>query len=95
MTEDKIWNGVGFIRASKHREPILRALEKSQPRTPTEIASATDLATRTVSTYLSGTQGLKNRGFVECLNETAEKGRLYRLTDYGESVISKVDSFPG
>ncbi|MFB6187911.1 MAG: hypothetical protein ABEI86_13745 [Halobacteriaceae archaeon] len=88
---DDIWEGVGFVRASKHREPILRALDESDPLTPTEISSKTDLTTRTVSTYLSGEQGLKNKGYVECLNETAKKGRLYRLTDYGESVLSAID----
>lgn len=86
-----MWQAVGFIRASKHREPILRSLEESQPLTPTEIASKTNLTTHTVSTYLSGEYGLKNKGFVECLNETARKGRLYQLTKYGESVLAKID----
>jgi predicted transcriptional regulator len=90
MTDD-VWEGIGFIRASKHREPILRALEDAGPLTPTEIASMTNLQTRTVSTYLSGSQGLNDKGFIKCLNEEAKKGRLYQVTDYGKSVLSKLD----
>lgn len=91
IDDDDIWENVGFIRASKHREPILRTLQSEQPLRPSEIASQTKMGTRTVSTYLSGERGLSNMGFVECLNETVKKGRLYHLTDQGEEVLSALD----
>jgi len=95
VDNNDIWEDIGFIRASIHREPILRVLESEQPLTPSKIASKTELGTRTVSTYLSGERGLLNMGFVECLNESAKKGRLYRLTDRGKQVLLEIDKING
>lgn len=89
---DENWEDVGYIRASSYREPILRTLAKSQPLTPSEIAEKSSLDVRTVSVYLTGDNGLKNKGLVKCLNETAKKGRLYVLTSSGQAVLQSLDN---
>ena len=34
---------------------------------------------------------LKEKNVVECINEDAKKGRLYRLTSLGEEIAKKLD----
>ena len=34
---------------------------------------------------------LKESGVAECINEEARKGRLYRLTELGEEIVTKLE----
>lgn len=57
-------------------------------RSPSEISKHTNIRLNHVSMYLGE---LKESGLVECLNETAKKGRLYHMTEIGKKVIEIVE----
>lgn len=52
---------------------------------PTEIAKRSDIKTNHVSKVLSE---LRNKELIELINPEIKKGRLYRLTDDGNVIIS-------
>ena len=54
---------------------------------PTNNAKDSGIRTNHISKVLSE---LKNKEIVECINEEARKGRLYRLTDTGKEVLETI-----
>ena len=54
---------------------------------PSQIAKDSEIRTNHISKVLSE---LKNKEIVECINEEARKGRLYRLTDTGKEVLDTI-----
>ena len=56
---------------------------------PTNIAKDSGIRTNHISKVLSE---LKNKEIVECINEEARKGRLYRLTDTGKDVLETIET---
>ena len=83
LTEDKIWDLIGFIKISQTRYNTLKALE-TDFLMPTEISSKTGIRTTQVSNAL---QELKMRNLVECKNEHVRKGRIYQITDDGLAIL--------
>ncbi|OUJ18354.1 putative transcriptional regulator [Methanonatronarchaeum thermophilum] len=77
------YNKLGWIKASKYRQNILKALEAG-PKTPKELAEENEYRMSHVSRTLSN---LKGRNLVECLNPDCRKGRLYALTDEGLQML--------
>ena len=55
---------------------------------PTNIAKDSGIRTNHISKVLSE---LKSKEIVECINEEARKGRLYRLTDTGKEVLESIN----
>lgn len=87
MTED--WEGVGFVVSSRYRLIVLRRLAEG-PASPSTIATDADVAISHVSRALTE---LRERSLVELLvPEPRKKGRIYGLTDEGETVWEQVDS---
>ncbi len=81
MTVD--WDDIGFVISSSYRTEVLRRLAES-PSTPSQIGSDQDIAVAHVSRAL---QQLRDREMVDLLvPEDRKKGRVYRMTDKGESV---------
>jgi len=77
--------GIALVKSSEYRRKILKAIGDGI-LTPSEIAEKVGIRLNHVSMTL---HSLKESGLVECLNEEARKGRLYRLTALGKNVIGK------
>ena len=54
---------------------------------PTKIANDTSINVNHISKVL---KELKNKSIVECMNEEAYRGRLYRLTDTGKDILENI-----
>lgn len=85
--DKELINGISLVKSSGNRYKVLNTIGNDM-RSPSEISKRTNIRLNHVSMYLSE---LKENGLVECLNETAKKGRLYHLTDLGKKVIEIVD----
>ncbi|MBN2488229.1 MAG: winged helix-turn-helix transcriptional regulator [Methanosarcinaceae archaeon] len=81
--DEKLIAGISLVKSSRHRRKILNTINNDTV-TPSEISKDTTIRLNHVSMYLSE---LKEGGLVECLNESAKKGRLYQLTELGKKVI--------
>lgn len=73
---------IKYVKQSKYRTKVFEALD-GYPKMPNEIAKKADIVPNHVSVTL---KQLKKHGLVECMNPEVRKGRLYRLTEKGESV---------
>jgi predicted transcriptional regulator len=76
---------LSWIKRSKQRQQILKYLDK--PRTPTEVSEHIDAHIAQVSHSLSN---MVEKDLVEALNPDAKTGRLYRVTEKGEEMASKL-----
>lgn len=74
---------LGFIKASKHREEIVKILGE-EILTPTEISQALDLHTSQVSRNLAE---LVEKGLARILTPNLRKGKVYTLTDVGKECL--------
>ena len=86
MSND-IYELAGYVMASEYRRLVLTSVYKHM-NIPSNIALDVDLRTNHVSNVL---KELKDKGLVECLNENAKKGRLYKITDLGTEVIKSIN----
>jgi len=88
-TDDVDWGTVGFVRASDYRTRVLDALADG-PATPTTVGERTDLELTHVSRTITE---LREHDLAELLvPEERTKGRIYGLTDDGETVATEVDA---
>ena len=72
-----------YVTISSYRIKTIRSLEGGRLEIPKGISKITGIRASHMSNVLSD---LKKEGLVECLNENAHMGRLYRLTDVGEDI---------
>ena len=72
----------GYVEASTYRTKVVKSLGNN-PNTPKKIAKDCEIRMNHISNILSQ---LKNKGIVYCVNEEDRKGRIYRLTEVGESI---------
>lgn len=85
MTDD--YDAVGFVVASDYRVAVLEELARG-PGVPSKLAERTGFAIAHVSRTLGK---LRDRGLVELLvPESRKKGRIYGITEAGESVHERV-----
>lgn len=75
---------IEFIRLSKNREAILKALQ-GETLKPTDISKKTNIHRNNVSRILSQ---LREKELVRLLNPENKRGRLYELTGYGEEILN-------
>lgn len=87
LSEDEIWELVGFIKVSQTRYITLKTLT-TDFLMPSEIAKQTGLRTTQISNAL---RDLKERDLVVCLNETARKGRIYQNTPLGLEILKRIE----
>ena len=80
----KIWS---YVNISTYRVKTVKAL-KDDVKTPTKIAEDAGIRTNHISKVL---RELKETGVAECLNESAKKGRIYRLTELGNEIVEKLE----
>ena len=61
---------------------------KNETKIPTQIAKDAGIRPNHISKVL---RELKESGVAECVNESAKKGRLYRLTDLGDEIVDNLE----
>ena len=88
ITDEEMWEIIGYIKVSAIRMKILKSLKDSFMM-PSEIARMTGYRTTQVSNSL---RDLKERKLVQCLNEDAKKGRIYQNTELGLMILKVLDS---
>lgn len=79
---------VNYVKRSKYRQKIMISLGE-QAKIPSEIAKDTDIKVNHISNSL---RLLSDKGLIVCINPEVRKGRIYRLTDYGEDILKKIVS---
>lgn len=77
---------IKYVKNSTYRINVIKAIG-SDVKTPTEISKDSGVLRSHLSNVL---RNLKEKELVECLNPTARKGRLYRLTDDGFEVLKNI-----
>lgn len=77
--EDEIYEMAGKVAASENRKRVLESLANGI-KIPSDIAKELNITTNYVSNALKDLRDFK---LVECLNNNAKKGRLYKATDLG------------
>ena len=75
-----------YVLSSTYRTNTIKAIG-DDVKIPTNIAKDSGIRTNHISKVLSE---LKNKEIVECINEEARKGRLYRLTDIGKKILANL-----
>lgn len=88
LTEEEIWDLIGFIKISPLRQKTLRAL-KNDYLMPSEIGRLTGMRTTQASGALFD---LKEKNLVMCMNESAHKGRIYQLTELGIEILDIIEN---
>ena len=83
---DEILKLTSYVQISKYREKTLKSIG-DEVKIPTHIAKDSGIRTNHISKVL---RELKSKDIVECINEEARKGRLYRLTDTGKDVLDNI-----
>ena len=76
----------GYVLISSYRIRVLRSI--SPWNTPSRIADKASIRVNHVSNVL---RSLKEKNLVVCINESAKKGRVYKLTEVGEEVLMLVN----
>jgi DNA-binding MarR family transcriptional regulator len=83
------WDEVSYVISSQYRVSTLKRLQAG-PATPSLIATDTDLSIAHVSRAL---QELQEEGLVALLvSENRRKGRVYGMTEKGETVIETIEA---
>ena len=85
--DDELLKLTSYVEISKYREKTLKSIGNNV-KIPTNIAIDSGIRTNHISKVLSE---LKSKEIVECINEEARKGRLYRLTDTGKEVLESIN----
>ena len=85
--DDELLKLTSYVEISKYREKTLKSIGNNV-KIPTNIAIDSGIRTNHISKVLSE---LKSKVIVECINEEARKGRLYRLTDTGKEVLESIN----
>lgn len=85
--DDELLKLTSYVEISKYREKTLKSIGNNV-KIPTKIAKDSGIRTNHISKVLSE---LKSKEIVECINEKAKKGRLYRLTDTGKEVLESIN----
>lgn len=79
MTYEELLN---HLNKSTYRLKVLKSL-LDDPKMPKDIAADCGIIQNHISNVLSE---LKGYDLVVCINPEVKKGRIYRLTEYGEEV---------
>lgn len=85
LSDDEL-DKYGFVTSSSRRRSVVNGLH-NDPGTPKEIANRTEISLSHVSNILSD---LADEGIVLCVNPDRKRGRVYRLTEVGDRVATKL-----
>ena len=82
------WDDISYVISSRYRIAVLKRLSAG-PATPSQIASDSSIAIAHISRAL---RGLQDKDLVTLLvSEDRKKGRVYGITDKGETVWQKIE----
>lgn len=87
MNDDELFKLVGYVMASDYRKNIIKSIG-NDIKIPSVIAEEIGLRTNHVSNVLND---LKSKNIIVCLNEEARKGRLYKNTDLGLTILKYIE----
>ena len=73
-----------YVTASIYRVKIMKYLQEKEYASPKIISKDIQVNTSHTSKTLTD---LSKHHLVRCINPEARKNRLYRLTEYGETII--------
>ena len=82
---DEMLTEISYVQISTYRTRVMKTLEEEVVKIPTVIAKDSDIRPNHISKVLAE---LKAHELVECINPKVRKGRLYRLTNKGEEVVT-------
>ena len=80
------WDLVSFVKRSKYREMVLKAIEK--PSNPTKLKKELNIDKAHVSRALSS---LIDKGLAVCLTPDAKKFKLFQITKKGIKVLKELN----
>jgi len=80
------WQLISFIKSSKYRELVLKALDK--PKTPTQIKKEIKVDKAHVTRAL---QSLVKKKLVVCHTPEARKYKIFERTDKGDKFVLQID----
>lgn len=86
MNKEEIYGLIGFVLSSKCRLKVLKAINEDF-KMPSEIARELGMHSAQVSCSLTY---LKKKKLVRCLNENAQKGRIYICTPLGLEILNNI-----
>lgn len=86
--DDETLKKLAYVSVSTYRVKAMKSLEDGQVKIPSNIAKDAGIRSNHISKVLTE---LKEIGAAECINEEARKGRLYRLTDLGETISDNLE----
>ena len=75
---------VHFINNSSYRVNVLKDLSDGDVKMPRDIAIDCNILPNHISNVLTQ---LRKLGLLECINPEYKKGRLYRLSDDGKTIL--------
>lgn len=84
---DEMLTEISYVQISKYREKVMKSLE-GEVKIPSQIAKDSDIRVNHISKVLAE---LKAHELIECINPEVRKGRLYRHTDKGETVVKNLE----
>lgn len=85
--DDEMLKTLSYVSISSYRLKTVKSLQ-NEIKIPTNIAKDTGILPNHISKVL---KELKEAEIAECINEEARKGRLYRLTDFGEEIANNLE----
>ncbi len=85
------WDLISFVKSSDKRLRILSML-KTSVSTPSDISLKLSIPISHVSSTLSE---LMENKIVSCLTPERRKTKLYKITEKGVKVLSKIDEITG
>ncbi len=77
-----------YVKNSTYRVKAIKAIGPNT-KTPTQISADSNILTNHISKTLGE---LKDKNMIECINEDARKGRLYRLTKKGHQIYKDLNT---
>lgn len=86
--DDEVLKVYGYINISSYRARAVKALQGCE-KNPSTIARDSGIKINHISNVL---RQLKECEVAVCINEEANKNRIYKLTEKGEEVAKYVDN---
>ena len=83
---DEMLKEMSYVKISQYRTKVMKSLD-GEVKIPTVIAKDSEIRPNHISKVLAE---LKAHELVECINPEVRKGRLYRLTNKGEEVVTSL-----
>lgn len=79
------WENIGLIASSNYRKKVLQNLEI--PKMPSKLSKILDINKAHISKVL---KELVEGKMVECLNPKSNKGKFFKISDYGKDILKEV-----